>query len=259
MPIIKPSTHTAPVFYPDTDYPIVKYIDLTKFISLLFRKSFFFCRVDKLEDQFEGTTSKVNFDFRVRMYERLSNQFSQAALTTEEITKKVEQQYEFERKQKALNCVNCWNKKNNESAALWKIYSDFSKGIMIKSSIGKLIKAFENTKEEISLSEIRYLDYNNDIMPDGNSAFPFLHKQIAYSFEDEVRLIYNVKTDEGWEYDWTKEEVQEGFYITVDLDTLIDEIVVGPYSPKWYFKIIEDISTKYGLNKPITKSVLSID
>ena len=66
MPIIKPTKITAPVFYPKTDYAIVKYLDLTKYISLLQRQSLFFCRLDKLEDKFEGTTEKANFDYRVK-------------------------------------------------------------------------------------------------------------------------------------------------------------------------------------------------
>ena len=258
MPVIKPTQQTAPVFYPPADYSIVKYMDLTKFVSLLFKKALFFCRVDKLEDQFEGTTSKVNFDLRVRQQTIMNKQFNWS-LSNDEILKRVKNLYEFEKKQKALNCVNCWNKKDNESAALWKIYSDFSKGIMIKSSIGRLIRALEIAKKDVSLSEIRYIDYDVDIMPDGNSSFPFLHKQKAYSYEDEVRLIYNIIPEEGLEYDWAIEEVQEGIYIEVDLAELIDEIVIGPYSPKWYTNIIQDIASKYGLNKAIVKSALSIE
>ena len=57
MPIIKPTEFSAPVFFPKNDYSIVKYLDLTKFVSLLHKQSLFFCRLDKLEDKFEGTTA----------------------------------------------------------------------------------------------------------------------------------------------------------------------------------------------------------
>ena len=258
MSIIKPTPSSAPVFYPKNDYTIVKYIDLTKFISLLHRESLFFCRLDKLEDQFEGTTAKANFDVRIRWYQQ-TNHLLHQSLTHEEILKHVEELYEHERKLKALNCVNCWNKKNIESAALWKIYSDFSKGIMIKSSISRIEKALEETKEDIKLSEIRYIDYNNETMLDGNTMYPLIHKQTAYSYEDEVRLIYEVMPEFGWEYDWTKEEVQEGFYLKTDLNELIDEVVIGPYSPEWFLKLVQDIANKYGLNKLITKSQLSLN
>lgn len=260
MPIIKPTSHSAPVFYPKSDYIIVKYLDITKFISLLQRQSLFFCRLDKLEDQFEGTTAKPNYDLRINYHQYLRDiGFFKTEITDEEVIKKVREQYEFEKKLKAINCVNCWNKKNNESAALWKIYSDFSKGIMIKSSISKLIKSFEFTNEEIKLSEIKYLDYDKQIMPDGNSIFPLIHKHYAYSYEDEVRLIYEKIPENGWEYDWTKEEVQEGLYVGVNVNDLIEEIIISPYSQRWFLKLVADISAKYGLTKPIKKSELSIE
>jgi hypothetical protein len=69
MPIINDS---APVIYPSSDYSIVKYLDITKFLSLIQRRSLFFCRLDKLEDQFEGTTAKKNFDRRVGFHKLLN-------------------------------------------------------------------------------------------------------------------------------------------------------------------------------------------
>lgn len=260
MPIIKPTRHSAPVFYPKTDYTIVKYLDLTKYISLLQKKSLFFCRLDKLEDQFEGTTAKPNFESRVNYHKYLrdvENYFT-VEVTDEDIIKTVKEQYEHEKKLKAINCVNCWNKKEQESAALWKIYSDFSKGIMIKSSISRLKRSLANAKEEIKLSEIHYLDYDNEPMPDGNTMYPLIHKHNAYSYEDEVRLINQVNQD-GWIHDWSKEEVFEGIFIETNINYLIREIIISPYSPRWFFDIVQDLSKKYGLEKQIKKSTLSLE
>ena len=258
MPIIKPTNRTAPVFFPATDYTIVKYLDLTKFISLLQNKALFFCRLDKLEDQFEGMTTKPNRDLRFKIYENYRNSgLSKTEMTDEDIRKKVESQYEFDKNLKAITCVNCWNKKNNESAALWKIYSSFSNGLMIKSSISKLISSLDSTNEEIDLTEIKYLDYSRDYMPEGNSNYPLLHKHDAYSYEEEVRLIYRKMPESGWVYDWTKEEVLEGLYIRCEINKLIDKIVISPFSQNWFFKLIKDISSKYGLDKECFKSELT--
>lgn len=62
MPIIKPTPSSTPFFYPKNEYVIAKYMDLTKFLSMLFTHSLFFCRVDKLEDQFEGNMSIPTID-----------------------------------------------------------------------------------------------------------------------------------------------------------------------------------------------------
>ena len=259
MSIIKDS---APVNYPKTDYPIVKYLDLTKFISLLQRQALFFCRLDKLEDIFEGTTAKFNYDSRIRRYKHLRETgYFTVPMTDDDIIKSIKEDDAHEQKMKSITCVNCWNKgKDFESAALWKIYSGFDKGIMIKSSISRLEKSLSDTNQEIRLSEITYINYDSEIMPFGNATYPIIHKQSAYSYEDEVRLIhstnYEIK-EKGWQHDWSKEEVQEGIYLKADLNVLIEEIVIGPYSPKWFLKLIEDIMRKYDLDKTISKSKLS--
>ena len=166
--------------------------------------------------------------------------------------------YDHDQRMKALKCVNCWNEYENESAALWKIYADFNKGIMIKSSIERLHDAFETNKKEIQLSEVRYIDFTKDTMLDGNSNYPIIHKQKAYSYEKEIRLIYSIVPENGWIYDWDKEEVNEGMYLDVNLLELIDEIVISPFAPHWFFQLVEDIVKKYELNKKVSKSELSL-
>jgi hypothetical protein len=248
---------TAPVYFPDESQVISKYIDVTKFLSLLSKKALFFCRLDKLEDQFEGMVAKRNYEYRVRWHKE-TNHLMDRPFTEEEIIAEVEQMYEYDKKVKEVYCVCCWNKADKESAALWKIYSDFGKGIMIKSSVKNLIAAFNETPEDIRISEIGYLDYNQDLMRDGNTFFPIIHKQNAYDYEEEIRLIYSIDFPQiGKTYDWSNEEIQEGKLLTVDLTLLIDEIIIGPFSPKWMIDLIADLASKYGLTKPITKSKLS--
>jgi hypothetical protein len=233
-------------------------MDLTKFISLLHKQAIFFCRVDKLEDKFEGRAAKTNYKERKdQLKYMLENKIITANLTEEEIEKDLENDLDFEEKQRSLNCIACWNKDEGESAALWKIYSDFQKGIMIKSSISRIEKAFEGSTENISMSEIRYKDYSKEALPWGNSIYPFLFKQKAYHYESEVRLIHEVESEIGWIHDWSKEEVEEGVYIKTNLEELIDSIIISPNSPKWFFELVETITKKFELNVTVEKSKLS--
>lgn len=248
---------TVPVYFPKEDQIISKYIDLTKFLSLLSKKSLFFCRLDKLEDQFEGMTASRNYDHRINWY-RETNHLMQKPLNDEEIISRVEHLYEYDKKVKEVYCVCCWNKADQENAALWKIYSDFGKGIMIKSKVSNLINALRETPQEIWISEIKYLDYVKDLMKDGNTFYPIIHKQNAYDYEGEIRLIYNVDFPQiGKTYDWSKEEIKEGKLLSVDLNLLKDEIIVGPFSPKWMTDLIIELADKYDLKKPVVKSKLS--
>ncbi len=258
MPIIIPNKHASPVFYPQLNYQVVKYMDLIRFVSMLQRKSLFFCRLDKLEDHFEGTTSEVNWQRRFDNHSRqhiLSKDFR--PLTEEEILLRVEQDYERDRKAKAIKTVCCWNISNSESAALWKIYSNINQGIMITSKVTSIIEAFKETKENIDLSEVKYLNHSCDKMPDGNIMYPVIHKHLAYSYEKELRMIHTVDYGPGLLYDWSREEVDTGKYIPVNLNELIDEVIMSPYSPPWFFKLVENLCESYGMSKVILKSELS--
>ncbi len=255
MPVIRDS---APIFHPNEDQPIVKYMDISKLLSLLQRKKLFFCRLDKLEDQFEGTTPITNFSSRVKWYqhEREIGYFENN-LSNERIAQLVDEQYINEQFRRQFYCVNCWNKGGQESAALWKIYSDFGKGIMIKSSVQKLTDSLNCSSEKLYLSEVHYLDYEKDYMLDGNAFFSIIHKHNAYSYEDEIRLIHDLFSLEET-IDWTKSEIENGLFISVDLDQMIEEIVVGPYAPIWFVSLIEDLISEYGLIKPVNMSKLKV-
>ena len=257
MPIELPNDQTAPVFFPTENYKIVKYMDLAKFISLLHSKSLFFCRLDKLEDKFEGSSPKLNLEYNKYWYRQLYDQkHLKSSNVDESVAKDISDRNNMEEKFKSLNCVCCWNRYNSESYALWKIYSDLNKGIMITSNVEYLIKSFEATPENIQLSEIRYINYETDVIGKVNLNYPITHKNIAYNYEDELRLIHLVKFENGLFYDWNSEINSVGKQLSNNLEILIDEIILSPYSPKWFYEIIQDLTTKYNLNKKIKYSSL---
>lgn len=257
MPIEKPSRHSAPVIFPETNYAIAKYLDLTKFLSLISTQSLFFSRLDKLEDHFEGTISKPSEQLRKEFYQTMHENTGFKKLSDEEIQEKIIEDYEFDDKMKTLKTVCCWNKYNVESTALWKIYSNMHQGIMIKSNINSLISAFSTTEEDLSLSEVKYINYNTDYMPVGNTMFPVIHKHHSFKYEEEIRVIYTVDFTNGMVYDWSKEKVEYGKYIKVDLNELIEEIIISPYSDNWYVELIKDLCLKYNIKKSIKRSEIS--
>src|SRR5690606_7351081 len=161
---------------------------------------------------------------------------------------------------KSLFCISCWNKYNSESYALWKIYSGMDKGIMITSNIELLKKAFENTTEKVQLNEVLYIDYEKGFIPPNNINNPVLCKNIAYSYEEEIRLIYCLlgtgKVGNGLIYDWGAEKNEFGKYLKIDLNILIDEIILSPYAPIWFYDMIQDLLQKYDLDKKIKFSKL---
>ena len=94
------------------------------------------------------------------------------------------------------------------------------------------------------------------MIPDGNLNYQIIHKHKAYSYEDELRLIYKVPEVKRIDFDWEKEDNNSGINIKLDLNILIDDIVLSPYSPEWFTELVQDLMFKYGLNKQIRKSII---
>jgi len=257
MPIDRYSK-TSPIYFePHESIELARYMDITKFLSLLKDGQLFFCRLDKLEDRFEGTLPKIS-------RKHLADWFRDVGVTVhpngtanieEKIEQEVEKHFEFSEKYKSLTCINCWNEYRGESYALWKVYSDLNQGIMIKSSFSRIINAVKESKEEIYCSRIKYIDYEKDSIDIGNTMTPIVHKHKAYSYEQEIRLIH-VVSNEGWKHDWINEKYKNGIKINVDVQVLISEIVISPFAPDWFIELIEDILNKYSIECKLISSKL---
>lgn len=250
MPIIRDS---APMFDLDLSTRLCRYMDLTKFLSLLQSKQLFFCRLDRLEDPFEGSIPSLN----KKLLEDWISDLERKKIVGVGKENQVEVLEKYHLAQKQVTCVSCWNKYRVESMALWKIYSDSAKGIMILSSVERLERALKDSREEVRISEVQYRDYTRETIPVGNVYFPIIHKQRAYDYENEVRLIYEIEQAQiGKVFDWSKQPIEQGVRISADLDTLIEEIVVGPSAPDWYREMVIDLAEKYGLTSKVRPSEL---
>ncbi|WP_373494332.1 DUF2971 domain-containing protein [Aquiflexum sp.] len=257
MPIERYSNTSPKFFEPEESVELARYMDITKFLSLLKDEQLFFCRLNKLEDRFEGTMPKKSRKDFIDFYKHLRDfgNFFTDPMTDEEIEKYVDEDLEFRKKLKSLNCINCWNEFKGESYALWKIYSDLNKGIMIKSSFKRIIKALKESDEIIYCSKVKYIDYENESIDIGNTMTPIVHKHKAYSYEKEIRLIHEVY-NKGWKYDWKTEKYENGVKVNVNLQELIHEIVISPFSPDWFFELVGDILNKYSLKCKLISSKL---
>ena len=212
MPVERFSDTSPRFFEPEETVELARYVDITKFLSLLKDEQLFFCRLDNQEDKFEGTFPKISKKEFGDFYRNLSDTgFFNNPMTEEEIEKEINEDFEFRKKLKALYCVNCWNEFKGESYALWKIYSDLNQGIMIKSSFKRIINALKESKEKVYCSKVKYIDYDTDSIDIGNTMSPVVHKHKAYSYENEIRLIHEV-SNIGWENEKYKNGIKVNCY-----------------------------------------------
>lgn len=212
---------------------IWRYIDFTKFVSMLETNSLFFVRADKLLDldPYEGFFHEMKFHEEYKKYGKMYDALKESARTEHP-------KFVF---------VNCWHINPNESDAMWKIYSKDDKGIAIQSTIKKLKESFEATSDELQIGKVRYVDHNKEQLIYENVFERFRTKPIAYSHEQELRLF-------AFE---TENNQTNGLAIDSKLEILIENLYLSPTSSSWFLDLVNNIFKKYGFdNSIISKSKL---
>ncbi len=115
---------------PPMDAVLWRYLDFTRFVSLMDKNALFFVRADKLGDPFEGSYSRMNINIRPELYR---DQIPERAL---------QQMGDFIRESRRFTLVNCWHWSTYESAAMWRLYSRESDGVAIRTDFKSLSESF---------------------------------------------------------------------------------------------------------------------
>lgn len=232
-----------PCFLPPKDNcTLWRYMDLTKLLSLLEYEILFLSRADQFEDPYEGTWSKAGI-----------NLIRETAPNGSNIPNMADQMVQLTEVQRKQVFISCWFSSEHESAAMWKLYLQSPEGIAIRTDYEALTRTLEASPLKIRTSLIKYIDYDTTPMPFGNTFFPFLHKRLSFSHENELRAIV-----------WSKEDINNALIsddalnitITIQPEELIKAIHVAPTAPKWFGELVEKLLKRYGLKCPVERSNL---
>jgi hypothetical protein len=207
----------APAPGPSTT--VWRYMNAPTFLSLLVRNQLFFRRISDFKDEpHEGR-------FPREAIELLAYKVPPRIVKTAErfTSEKV--------------CVNCWHRNRIESMAMWGVYSD-EYGIAVRSTVGRLQKALQAERRTVFISNITY----ETVGP----VFPHLYKRKEFEHEHEVRLWCDTPKSED-----------EGVYISVDLEQLVEGVVSHPKAKPWVVESFESLLNAYGLQRQIEQSDLN--
>jgi hypothetical protein len=255
-----PSPQKHPVFKvpDDPKIRIWRYMDFTKFVSMLDLNSLYFSRSDLLGDSFEGSFPRQNVLLRPIAYKEIEDKYKEKNLhvvspaTGKKMTFIEFQSYMHEWLRK-WTFVSCWHINEHESAALWKIYSSSHEAIAIQSRF-ELLRA--NLPSNIFIGEVIYIDYDNAVIPENNTMWPFVHKRTSFSHERELRALFQDLPVDNNSIPVGKINNDSGKGIAVNLDSLIENVYVSPSSQIWFRSVVESVMRKYGLEKEIRTSSL---
>lgn len=256
-----------------------RYMDIHKFLSFIFNKSFYFTRLDKFEDQKEGMTTNHLFYKNLKkqidnhpMFDKIKTYMSVETLGGE-MNKIDDELIKIQKR----NFANCWviGKNNSESVAMWNLYSrPNSLAIKInysnfkKNLIEKGLNGYSESRE-IICSPINYIDFQNPNFKNLENFDSVFTKDISFQHENEFRIIVreeereippiNYKSNihrkniEKLHNDmWNYPGIELKLFDFQDFDF---EIILHPKSQDWAKKNIEKIiklsESKFSINESL--------
>ena len=245
-----------PVFEPpaDRDARLWRYMDFSKFVSLLHHRALYCARADLLGDPFEGSVSKETIRQRLVRFEDIRAAAKRggkpdAVLKISGILSDV----------RRWTYVSCWHLNMVESAAMWKLHSYSSEAIAVQSTFQRL---FDALPSKHYLGMVKYIDYETEWMPDGNIMYPIMHKRRSFAHEQEARAVYlelpAAAPGKGGELEVNvhQQNSREGIMVPIPLDAVIETIYIAPAAPKWFAELVQGVKDKYGFRFPVKQSAL---
>lgn len=222
---------------PETNARIWRYMDLWKFSDMLATSSLHFTRVDKLDDNLEGTWGPSG---AFEAYESYGKKY-------------VEQLKYWEKVFRTIGAVNCWHVNDSESKEMWDLYVSGNEGVSVQSTFSALTKAFDTAEQKVYVGMMKYIDYEQDSFEDcssmsfGNFTTFFNYKHRNFKHENELRaLIMAIGTQsepaQTLNVDGTKVRVN------------VAEIIEGIYTPRSKVDLLQKECSDYGVDVKVMTS-----
>jgi hypothetical protein len=224
----------------DEDIKIWRYMSFAKFISLLDKQSLWFARADKFSDPLEGSYPKMNIEARKNLPEMPDDYLPY-------VDKILAGMAEAKSSWPKYVGINCWHINETESTAMWDLYTLGQEGIAIQSTFTRLLNSFSGVSQDVYIGKVQYIDYAHQVIENPNLYSPFVYKRKNFEHERELRaIIMNPPPLGGKGYDFTVSTMDNGEYVPVDIDTLIEHVYIAPNARTWFIKLFESILTLYG-------------
>ena len=244
---------------PNEETTIWRYLDFTKFMAMLEDKALFFASGDNFSDRFEGAVPKKVAEDRHELWEAMQE------VDGETPESRAEANAEFQKLgllARRFVAMNCWHMNEYESDALWKLYlKGGGEGVAIRSNVGRLKSAITD-RRDVHIGEVKYIDYEEDSFETRSSFSMFLHKRQSFAHEHELRAMTTIlsKMQAGEEFDYANRDPVEpgGVRVSVDLDTLVEQIVIAP-GATWLELHTLKIVDRYGLRPNVKCTKLDAD
>ena len=239
----------------DRNIKIWRYVDLPKFLDFLKTKTLYFARADLLRTN-DSMESAVFSEVQEETLQTLSYLPSEEKiqipgwsidLTANQLNQTYRLLREGQEKQAKKHFINCWHMNNSEIFAMWNIYSK-EYGVCIQSTYKDLLECFIDQawnvdNKNLYLGEVLYIDSEKDSINPNNLFGPVMYKRKEFEYENELRCLAKIDSEP-----LSSDSITQGIKIAVNLDKLIHNIYINPFTPSWFENIIKDVCEKYGIS-----------
>jgi hypothetical protein len=217
---------------PEPTQKLWRYMDLSKFLSLLHTSSLFFAQWRNLNDPMDG------------LYHFLE----------EEISKHPQLRPAYEMLSYCY-LVSCWIANQHESIAMWKSYLSGDDGIAIQTTASRLKQSLEKGGIDQGSLFSGLVNYSFGTPPphgdrEGRGLDLIFHKREIFNYEHEYRMIISIASVEAV-------SLKGGKYVRVDLETLVESIYIAPTAKPWLRQLLSSVAKEqYGLDFEFVDSEL---
>ena len=149
--------------------------------------------------------------------------------------------------------VNCWHANEHESAAMWKLYGQADESVAVEADYQTLADALPNT---VYLGLVKYIDYDKQWLPEGNTFYPFVHKRKSFEHEREVRAVVQEFPTDSTGIQTGRKNSLSGIQIDIDAGTLVKCVRISPTSPDWFRDLVDATSRQFGYAFRVLRSDL---
>lgn len=222
-----------------------RYLPMRHFENLVIQRGLFLARADAFEDKLEGTLSIKNQTARGHVYssdERLRNVGQTLAL-------------EFKR-MKSWTFVSCWRVDEDENLRSWVEYPKEPDAVAVQTNyleISRIAACYP-------CASVEYVEHESTWIPEGNSVFPFFHKDKDHEWEKEFRIIDQRFPTSGRKddtsHDCSAEPSYRGRILRADLTKLIQQVVISPNASLQCERRVRELAHEQGLVQRIRRSDL---
>jgi hypothetical protein len=248
MPYI---AHIGVTAIDDTATPLWRYLGLAKFLSLVVTGKLYFSQMALLGDAYEGTVTSKNYESELETYRRV-NEVKPGAHPTPE------QMQNFRRTMREYSFVNCWHQNAVESSAMWREYTAADGGVVIESTVERLVRAVDTFAGLAYVGKVTYIDFENGMIGRNSLFLPLLTKRKNFEHEREIRafLLERGGPAAFGVRDYVR-GVRDGIALPIRLDDLAISIRVSPGSPAWFRTSIAGLLAQFGHTTiPVLSSAL---